>query len=188
MDLAAGENGHCLSESLSPGHAEVFMKPRFWAISIAAAALLILPAASIAQQQHCGKCASCPCCAGEEEQGATPQAEKAPAAAIRGYDMSLEQRLTGVVVSAIELPGSTELVVTVSNGENSFEVQVGPADWMADKGYSFVPGEGVEILGSMLWSEGNDTIVARQIWKGGEEIRLRDETGQPLWVGAQRPS
>jgi len=167
------------------------MKRIFWAIPIAAAALLMLPAASIAQQQQCDKCASCPCCAGgaaQHEHGATPQAEKAPAAAIPGYDMSLEQRLTGVVVSAIELPGSTELVVTVSNGENSFEVQVGPADWMADKGYSFVPGEGVEILGAMLFSEGNDTIVARQIWKGGEEIRLRDATGQPLWVGAQRPS
>ena len=158
------------------------MQSRSWTMTIAAAAVLALPVMAVGQpQQHqCARCASSPCCAQENHDHAAAPSEDAA-----DYDLALERRFTGVVISAVELPGSGEMLVTISTGENSFEVQVGPSAWMADKGYSFVQGEGVEILGALVPSEGNDTIVARQIWKGGEEMRLRDRNGRPLWTTRQ---
>jgi hypothetical protein len=151
------------------------------AVPFAAAALLLLPALGTAQARQCGdNCAGCSCCSQTHEHGATPKAGRSRPT-VPDYDAALEQRITGVVVSAFEIPGSTELLVTISTGENSFEVQVGPAAWMAGKGYTLSPGEGVEILGAVVGTEGNNRILARQIWKGGEEIRLRDQTGKPLW-------
>lgn len=164
------------------------MKRVLWPIVVLASVSVLLPGSAVAAGQHGDRCASCPCCAGGHDHAAAPQAERTPDVAAPGYDLSLEQSISGVVVSTQTLPGSNELLVTVSNGENAFEVQVGPAEWMTSKGYRLVPGDRIEIVGSMVLSEGNDTIVARQIWKAGEEMKIRDRTGGALWTIARDPS
>jgi hypothetical protein len=43
----------------------------------------------------------------------------------------------------------------------------------------------VEVTGSRVTLEGKPAIVAAKVKKGSEVLKLRDETGRPLWGGAR---
>lgn len=76
--------------------------------------------------------------------------------------------------------------LTVKTGDETRNVMLGPASFIADKGFAFARGDTVEITGSKVTMGGAEYIVARQIVKDGKTLTLRDKTGTPAWASGGR--
>ena len=58
---------------------------------------------------------------------------------------------------------------------------LGPSNFIADKGFSFAKGDEVEVTGSKVTVGGGESLIAREITKGGKTLVLGDKTGKPEW-------
>ena len=47
--------------------------------------------------------------------------------------------------------------------------------------YALAEGDAIEVKGSRGKMDGSDAILAREIKKGSQTLKLRDEKGIPLW-------
>jgi hypothetical protein len=51
---------------------------------------------------------------------------------------------------------------------------------------AFAPGDKVEVTGSRVTYEGQPTIIAGEVKKGAQVLKLRDAAGVPVWAGQGR--
>ena len=66
----------------------------------------------------------------------------------------------------------------------TFLVYLGPG-WFLDKqDLTFAPRDQLEITGSQVTLQGKPAIIATQVKKGDQSLKLRDPAGIPAWVGA----
>lgn len=105
------------------------------------------------------------------------------------YDKATETTLHGTVQEVQSHQGrmggtGTHLLLKTDAGV--VEVHVGPANWLADKKYTFANGDALQVLGSKVTVAGQDAFLAREITKGDTKIVLRNENGIPAWSGAGR--
>jgi hypothetical protein len=49
-----------------------------------------------------------------------------------------------------------------------------------------MPGDKIEVKGSRITFQGKPTIIAAEVKKGEETLKLRDENGFPVWAGWRR--
>jgi hypothetical protein len=77
--------------------------------------------------------------------------------------------------------------LTVKNGNESMEVHLGPVDFV-EKTMTFKEGDTVQITGSKVTMMGEQVVIAREIKKGDQVLKLRDPGGIPLWSGGRRRS
>jgi len=106
-----------------------------------------------------------------------------------GYDKTKEVTVTGTVEAVTPQQGmrgmgGTHLTLVV--GAEKLDVHVGPTPWLADKKYEFAVGDQLTIVGSRQMIDKVDSLIAREIDKGGTKMSLRDENGRPLWAGGMR--
>ncbi len=106
-----------------------------------------------------------------------------------GYDKSKEVTVTGTVEAVMPQQGMRGMGgthLTLNIGADKLDVHVGPTPWLADKKYEFAAGDQLTIIGSRQMIDKVDSLIAREIDKGGTKISLRDENGRPLWAGGMR--
>lgn len=53
-------------------------------------------------------------------------------------------------------------------------------------GFSFRPGDEVEVLGSKVKLGNSEAVIAREIKKEDKRLMLRDAQGIPQWAGGRR--
>lgn len=105
----------------------------------------------------------------------------------RIYDPKTEATVKGTVEKVTEVTGQrgwNGIHLTLRTKDQTYDVHVGPADYVSKNGFKFSAGDQVEVTGSKL--SGADTIIAREIKKGGKVLTLRDNEGIPKWSGGQR--
>ncbi len=102
----------------------------------------------------------------------------------RNYDPAAVVTVTGKVTEVTTIPHGTRegIHLTVQSGNESITVMVGPSTNLEKHGIKFVKGDTVTITGS---KQGN-IIIAREITKAGQTLKLRTEAGLPLWRGVGR--
>ncbi len=105
------------------------------------------------------------------------------------YDVKSEVKITGTVQEVQQFSGrsggtGTHLVLSTDAG--TLDVHVGPTAYIAQQQFSFAKGDSIEVLGSKINLSGTDTLLAREITKGGKTLSLRDKDGFPLWSGRGR--
>ena len=106
------------------------------------------------------------------------------------YDQTAEVRLQVIVedVEQVHCGGGcmvgTHLMVR--SGQEKLEVRLGPADFLANKGFKIGRGDALEIIGSKAKCKGQEFLLARTIKKGDQSLTLRDEHGVPAWAGWKR--
>jgi hypothetical protein len=141
---------------------------------------LSLPVAAAAQEHKCGCCAR----GGHGDHTAAPQsgAHAVPQAGVTApaYDVASEGLVAGVIYSVMRHSGM-DVQLTIGVGEKSFEVLVGPMNFLDSKHVVFKSGERVEIVGARSDHGSGDTVVAREIHTADQTIVLRDDQGRPLW-------
>jgi hypothetical protein len=92
-------------------------------------------------------------------------------------------------VTAVEkyTPGrggsSYGLRLTVKTDKETLPVILGPAGYIEQQHFAIAPKDTVEVKGSRLTIQGQPAIIAAEVKKGGQTLKLRDDKGIPLWLG-----
>ena len=68
------------------------------------------------------------------------------------------------------------------------DVHLGPAWFLDHQHIALTKGDRVEVRGSRVVIAGKPAIIAAQVVRGRDVLRLRDEQGIPVWSGWRRRS
>lgn len=65
-------------------------------------------------------------------------------------------------------------------------VHLGPEWYLENQDVKIEPKDKVEIKGSRVTLQGQATLIAAEVKKGDEVLKLRDDAGVPMWAGWRR--
>ncbi len=111
-------------------------------------------------------------------------------AANRRYDTKTVETIQGKVLS-VEKTGSPGgrgqgIHLMLQTDKEAISVHLGPA-WYIDKQTPHIEAnDTITVTGSRVTIDGKEMIIAAQVKKGDEILKLRDENGVPAWSGAGR--
>lgn len=81
---------------------------------------------------------------------------------------------------------SRGVVMTVNTGQDLIPVHLGPAWFIASQDQTIDPGDRVEVTGSLITYQEKPVMIAGQVVKGDETLKLRAENGRPMWSAWSR--
>jgi hypothetical protein len=108
----------------------------------------------------------------------------------RLYDVKSVETVSGEVVKIdriTPMPGMSagvHLVVKTDKGDVS--VHLGPQWYLENQDVKIEPKDKVEIKGSRVTIQGQPAVIAAEVKKGDQILKLRDEAGMPMWAGWRR--
>jgi hypothetical protein len=108
----------------------------------------------------------------------------------RLYDPKTVETVTGEVIKVERvtpmrgMSGGVHLVIKTDKGDVS--VHLGPQWFLENQDVKISPHDMVEIKGSQVTVSGKPAIIAGEVKKGDETLKLRDESGVPVWSGWRR--
>ena len=108
----------------------------------------------------------------------------------RMYDSKTVETVTGEVAKVDRftpmrgMSGGVHLVVKTDKGDVS--VHLGPQWYLENQDVKIEPKDKVEIKGSRVTMQGQSVLIAAEVKKGDEVLKLRDDAGIPLWAGWRR--
>jgi hypothetical protein len=100
------------------------------------------------------------------------------------YNPATTVEFTGVVTASREVPCGSPmhgLHLTVENGKESFDVYLGPMDFMKQFNFTFAKGDRIDTVGSRLKVGGTNVVLAREVRRQNQTVYLRDSGGAPYW-------
>jgi hypothetical protein len=111
----------------------------------------------------------------------------------RVYDPKSVETIRGEVVRVEKIPwrkGKGHGVhLIVRTDKETIPVHLGPAWYVDAQPLEVEAKDQVEVRGSRVTVQGQPAIIAAEITKGEQSLKLRDEAGVPLWRGRRgRPS
>jgi hypothetical protein len=108
----------------------------------------------------------------------------------RMYDPKSVETVRGEVVKVDRITpmrgmsGGVHAVVKTDKGEVS--VHLGPQWYLENQDVKIEPKDTVEITGSRVTMQGQSALIAAEVKKGDDVLRLRDAAGVPVWAGWHR--
>jgi hypothetical protein len=106
------------------------------------------------------------------------------------YNLETVDTISGEVVSVdkiIPLKGMSYGVhMTIKTDKETISVHMGPGWFIENQDIKIEPKDNVEVKGSLIAFEGKPAIIAAEVKKGDEILKLRDENGVPVWSGWRR--
>lgn len=128
-----------------------------------AAVLILLASASFAQQEARGS---------------------------RMYDPKTVETVKGEVVSVEKIPSrggkGYGVHLTLKTEKETLLVEVGPGWYVEKQPVKIEAKDKLEIKGSRITSRGKPAMIAAEIKKGDQILKVRDENGIPAWSGGSR--
>lgn len=109
------------------------------------------------------------------------------------YDASKKITVAGEVTAVEQIASRGRMrqghgvVLSLKTADGTMPVHLGP-QWYLDqqKGMKIAAGDTVEIKGAKAFRRGEEVFIAAEVKKGSEVLKLRDESGYPLWAGWRR--
>jgi hypothetical protein len=103
----------------------------------------------------------------------------------RDYDAKTVETISGYVLSIENTTPAKRrgywVDLMLQTGNETIAVQLGPA-WYIDKQTPRIEAnDTITVTGSRLTLDGRSAIVAADITKGNELLKLRDDNGIPVW-------
>ena len=108
----------------------------------------------------------------------------------RIYDPKTVETVSGEVVKVDRITpmrgmsSGVHLVVKTDKGDVS--VHLGPQWYLENQDVKIQPKDKVEVKGSRVTVQGQPALIAAEVKKGDEVLKLRDEAGIPMWAGWRR--
>lgn len=106
------------------------------------------------------------------------------------YDPKTVETITGQVVKVDRITPlkamSAGVHMTVKTDGEQFSVHLGPGFYLENQDVKIEPKDKVEVKGSRVTFGGKPAIIAAEVKKGDEVLKLRDENGFPMWSGWRR--
>ena len=110
------------------------------------------------------------------------------------YNTGTEVTINGTVDEVQQITGAsgptwncprdwtgTHLMLNTDNG--TLPVHLGPSAYLTSKNFSVAKGDKLTIVGSKVQYQGADFLIAKEITRGSEVLKLRNSAGFPLWSG-----
>lgn len=117
-----------------------------------------------------------------------PRALAAPigSAYLLNFDPRKMATVEGRVVRLHQVPNTkvwlTSLNALVRTGEGDVNVELGPAWFIDNQELHLAVDDKITVSGSRVKPNGVDTMIATEVKRGTEVLRLRREDGTPVWV------
>lgn len=73
--------------------------------------------------------------------------------------------------------------MNVKTDKETISVHLGPGWFLENQDVKIEPKDKVEVRGSRITFGGKPAIIASEVKKGGQVLKLRDESGFPVWSG-----
>ena len=106
------------------------------------------------------------------------------------YDLKTVETLSGIVVAAPAptakggMPERAQL--TLKTEKEILTVYLGPGWFVEKQGMKIANLDQVQVTGSRITVQGKPALIAGEVRKGGQVLKLRNEQGRPLWRGAPK--
>lgn len=108
----------------------------------------------------------------------------------RMYDPKTVETVSGEVVSVtkmIPMHGMSYGVhLTLKTEKETLSVHLGPGWYLENQDVKIEPKDMIEVKGSRVTFNGKPAIIAAEVKRGSEVLKLRDESGSPVWAGWRR--
>lgn len=105
----------------------------------------------------------------------------------RLYDPKTVETISGEILSLDQITPykgmSYGVHMTVRTDKGTVSVHLGPAWYLDNQDVKLAPKDKVQITGSRITFDGKPAIIAAEIKKGADILKLRDENGFPVWSG-----
>ncbi|HZV45975.1 MAG TPA: hypothetical protein VFG06_01340 [Thermodesulfovibrionales bacterium] len=106
------------------------------------------------------------------------------------YNPKTVETITGVVVSVDKITPmkgmSHGVHMILKTDKETIAVHLGPSWYIENQDIKIEQKDKVEVRGSRITFEGKPAIIAAEVQKGNEILKLRDEKGLPVWSGWRR--
>jgi hypothetical protein len=106
------------------------------------------------------------------------------------YDPKTVETLTGEVVSVSSIVPNkgmgAGIHMILDTGKEKVSVHLGPSWYLENQDVKIEPKDKVEVKGSKVTFQGKPAIIAMEVKKGDEVLKLRDDAGFPVWAGWRR--
>jgi hypothetical protein len=76
--------------------------------------------------------------------------------------------------------------ILVKTDKETVDVHLGPGWYIDNQDVKIMAGDKVEVKGSRVIFQDKPAIIAAEVKKGDEVLKLRDESGFPVWAGWRR--
>jgi hypothetical protein len=106
-------------------------------------------------------------------------AQRGPARLYDGTAMAFDGIIEKVVQNKNMQMTGVHLLIKSQN--ETFEVHLGPAAFLAEKNATFKEGDAVGVIGWGVPRSEKLFVIAREVKKGDQVLTLRNEQGVPLW-------
>jgi hypothetical protein len=108
----------------------------------------------------------------------------------RMYDPKTVETISGeitVVDRITPLKGMSGGVhINVKTAKETISVHLGPSFYIENQDVKLQAKDQVEVKGSRITFDGKPAIIAMEVKKGDEVLKLRDDAGFPAWIGWRR--
>jgi hypothetical protein len=105
----------------------------------------------------------------------------------RIYDTNTVETINGEVIAVDKMTPAKGMSYGVhlilKTGKDSVSVHLGPAWYIENQDIQIEPKDTIEITGSRIVFKGKPAIIAAEVRKGHELLKLRDDNGIPVWSG-----
>jgi hypothetical protein len=117
--------------------------------------------------------------------GVKPRGPREQGAAL--YNVASETALKGTVraVEDYTCPVSENEMgrhLRLQYATGMMEIHLAPARVMRSQKFSFAPGDQIEVLGSKVKIQGQESLIAREVTRGNESFFIRDREGKLLLI------
>ncbi|HSF33719.1 MAG TPA: DNA-binding protein [Candidatus Tectomicrobia bacterium] len=106
------------------------------------------------------------------------------------YDPKTAETISGEVVSVGHLTPMKGMGrgtrMTLKTATETVSVHLGPSWYLEHQDVKLVPKDPVEVTGSRITFQGQPALIAGEVRKGDEVLKLRDDSGYPVWAGWRR--
>lgn len=107
------------------------------------------------------------------------------------YNLKTVETVQGMVVAAPRptpkggMPERAQL--TLKTEKETLTVYLGPGWFLEKQGMKISDLDRVQVTGSRITVQGQPALLAGEVRKGEQVLKLRNEQGQPLWRGPRKP-
>ena len=105
----------------------------------------------------------------------------------RMYNPQTVETISGEVVKVEKITPmkgmSNGIHILVKTDTGEISVHLGPSWYMDKQDTKIAVGDKVEVKGSKVEYSGKPAVIAAEVQKGDEVLKLRDDNGYPAWAG-----
>ena len=108
----------------------------------------------------------------------------------RMYDPKALETISGEVTSVDRITPNKGMAagihMIVKTEKETISVHLGPSWYLENQDVKIEPKDKVEVKGSRTTFAGKPAIIAAEVRKGDDVLKLRDDNGFPVWSGWRR--